>query len=228
MSASQGSDPDAALRARRAHAYETARPDIQAHVPAGARRILELGCSVGALGAALKQRNAASVLGVEIDADYGRLAAAVLDRVVVGDVEQFLAGPVPPEAPFDTLIAADVLEHLVDPWRALERASAWLTPGATVVVSLPNVMHWVGLLRVIGGGRWPRDDAGVFDRTHLRWFTMRDAVELLEGAGLAVETLEPRYPGTGVRLALSKALGATPLRRLLAVQWIVVAVKPSA
>jgi 2-polyprenyl-3-methyl-5-hydroxy-6-metoxy-1,4-benzoquinol methylase len=217
---------DDELRARREHGYETARTDVQALVPRAAQNILELGCSTGALGAALKARNGAFVLGVEVDPVYARRAEALLDRVAVGDAESFLAEGRPAEAPFDCLIGADVFEHLADPWRALDRATDLLAPGATVVISLPNVLHWPGLWRIIIGGRWPRDDVGVFDRTHLRWFTMRDAIDLLEGAGLRVTTVSPNYPGRGLVLALMRLLGHTPLRRFLPVQWIVVAEKP--
>src|SRR5436190_6284405 len=131
--------------------YETDRPDIQAHVPTAARSILELGCSAGALGAALKDRapEPVTVVGVELDADHAQTAAQRLDRVVVGDAEGFLAGPWPPEAPFDCLIAADVLEHLVDPWSALSRAVALVRPGGTVIVSVPNVLFFGALLRVL-------------------------------------------------------------------------------
>jgi 2-polyprenyl-3-methyl-5-hydroxy-6-metoxy-1,4-benzoquinol methylase len=226
MKARETGEVDHEPRKRREQGYETARPDVQAHVPRTARHILELGCSTGALGAALKARNGATVFGVEVDAVYAREASGRLDKVVVADAETFLRQGVPEEAPFDCLLAADVFEHLVDPWSALGRATELLQPGGTVVISLPNVLHWPGLLRVIIGGRWPRDDAGVFDRTHLRWFTPRDAVEFLHGAGLDVQVASPNYPGRGLRLALTRLLGRTPLRRFLAVQWIVVAVKP--
>lgn len=226
MASHQSGESDALLRERRTHGYETARADIQAHVPLSSQRILELGCSAGALGDALKRRNGANVLGVEIDAEYATAAARRLDRVVVADAQSFLAGDMPFEGPFDTLIAADTLEHLVDPWRALSHAVAWLDPGATVVVSVPNVLHWVGLLRILATRRWPRDDAGVFDRTHLRWFTQRDATELLAGAGLEVRAVQALYPGRGWRRPLSRILGSTSLRQVLAIQWIVVGVKP--
>jgi SAM-dependent methyltransferase len=231
MSSHQSGAAEQALRVRREHAYETARPDVQALVPTTAKRILELGCSTGALGAALKARNGAFVLGVEMNPEYARQAERRLDRVVVGDAETLLGEGfrgegAPEEEPFDCLVGADVFEHLSDPWAALERATDQLAPAATVVISLPNVLHWPGLWRVIIGGRWPRDDVGVFDRTHLRWFTRRDAIDLLEGAGLRVRTVWPNYPGRGWRLELMKLLGHTPLRRFLAVQWIVVGVKP--
>src|ERR1700759_3092227 len=74
-------------RAARAAAYERARPEILAHVPSGARRVLDLGCATGATGAALKRRQAVHVTGVEREPEYAREAAARLDRVVTADVE---------------------------------------------------------------------------------------------------------------------------------------------
>jgi SAM-dependent methyltransferase len=166
------------------------------------------------------------VFGVEIDPDYARQAAARLDRVVVADAATFLGESHPEEAPFDCLIGADIFEHLADPWRALACAAQLLAPGAAVVISLPNILYWPALLRIIREARWPRDAEGVFDQTHLRWFTTLDAVDLLEGAGLHVETVVPNYWSHGWRLALTKASAHTPLRPFLMPQQVFVAVKP--
>ena len=215
----------ATLRESRTVGYETARPDIQSHVPVTARRILDLGCSTGALGAALKARQPAIVVGVELGEDYARDAEARLDRVIVADVEAFASGPAPPEAPFDCLIAADVLEHLRDPWAALQGAVSMLAPGGTAVVSLPNVLFWAGLLHVVRTRRWPREDEGLFDRTHLRWFGEADAVELLEQAGLRDVAVHPRYWVEGGALRRREWLAGTPLRPYLAPQHVLSAVK---
>jgi len=210
----------------RAAGYETARPDVQAHVPAGARSILELGCSAGALGAALKARaEDVTVVGVELDPDYAKVAEGRLDRVVVADAEAFIAGPPPPEAPFDCLIAADVLEHLVDPWTTLQRAAELVRPGGTVVVSVPNVLFFGGLLRIVRERRWPRDAEGLFDRTHLRWFSRSDAEELLRGAGLQDIAIEPRFFVEGPSLRRRRRLARTPLAPFLPVQHIVTGVR---
>ena len=152
-------------------------PAVRAHDPRP--RLLHRRARRGAEGAPGRDR-----LGVELGEDYARDAEARLDRVIVADAEAFAAGAAPPEAPFDCLIAADVLEHLRDPWAALRGVAAMLAPGATAVVSLPNVLFWAGLLRVLRTRRWPREDEGLFDRTHLRWFGEADAIELLEQAGL--------------------------------------------
>jgi SAM-dependent methyltransferase len=214
--------------ADRGASYESERPDVQAHVPAGASSILELGCSAGALGAALKRRatpRRVTVVGVEVDPAYAAAAADRIDRVVVADAETFLAGPAPDEAPFDCLIAADVLEHLVDPWTALLRAVELVRPGGKVIVSLPNVLFFGALLRLVRERRWPRDDDGVFDATHLRWFSRADAEDLLRNASLREIAVEPRYWVEGARLARRRRLARTPLGPFLAPQHIVTGVR---
>jgi SAM-dependent methyltransferase len=175
-------------RAARAVAYERARPEILEHVPIGVRRVLDLGCATGATGAALKQRRFdAHVTGIEIEPEYAREAAQVLDVVIEGDVARL---PVL-DGPFDVLIAADILEHLPDPWAALRHYAGLLTPGATVVVSLPNVGHWSTYWH-LARGSWPRKAEGIFDATHLRWFTLRDARALLLQAGIEPWTVVRR------------------------------------
>ena len=165
-------------RAARAAAYERARPEILVHVPESARRVLDLGCATGTTGAALKARQPAHVVGIEIEPAYAEEARPRLDEVIVADVETAA-----PEGRFDALIAADVLEHLKDPWAALRRYAQLLEPGGTAVVSLPNVGHWSTYAN-LARGTWPRKPEGIFDATHLRWFTLRDARELLRQAGL--------------------------------------------
>ena len=98
--------------------------------------------------------------------------------MIIGDVET-----AEPDGRFDALIAADILEHLRDPWTALRRYAQQLEPGATVIVSLPNVAHWSTYAH-LARGSWPRKPEGIFDATHLRWFTLRDARELLTQAGI--------------------------------------------
>jgi SAM-dependent methyltransferase len=212
---------DAREREARRHAYENPRPEVAALVPPGVRRVLDLGCSSGALGGSLKARGgrgggAVEVVGVERDEAYARDAAARLDRVVVADVEELARrdGLEADLGRFDCLIAADVLEHLVDPWAVLGAFSALLEPGSRAVVSLPNVRHWETFWQLGRHGRWPRRSEGVFDRGHLRWFTLADAWDLLDGAGLEVEEVR-RMPSRGIA-------GRVPgLRTLLTAQHVV-------
>jgi methionine biosynthesis protein MetW len=153
-------------------------------VPDGART-LDVGCAGGYLAVALRERGA-SVLGVEAD----RAAADAARRRGVEVVEGSVEDPVTRatlrgHGPFDALVCGDVLEHLADPWTALRELVALLRPGGVAAVSLPNAAHWT-VRRALLRGRFPREDHGLFDRTHLRWFTRSDARDLVRSAGLAV------------------------------------------
>ena len=194
-------------RAARAAAYESERAEIVALVPQRARRVLDLGCSTGWLAAALKRRGEVEVVGIEKEPAYAEAARRRCDRVIVGDVEDVPADL----GRFDCLVAADVLEHLVDPWSALRAYARLLDPGGAAVVSLPNVAHWSTYAALIRGS-WPRNPEGIHDATHLRWFTLRDARELVEQAGLAVATVDrtPRLIWRGSRL--DDLLGPAALR----------------
>jgi methionine biosynthesis protein MetW len=218
------------LRRLRAGAYENPRPEVQELVPPGARRILDLGCSSGALGAALKARQGAEVVGVELDAAYARDAESRLDRVIVADLETVDLGA-QELGTFDCLVVADVLEHLRDPWSTLRRAVTMLAPGGTTVVSLPNVRYWETLAALVVRGTWPLRDQGTFDRSHLRWFTLSDARALIDQAGLRVTGVAPRYrlrPDDWRSEAQGRRFARTPLAPFFVFQYVLAAVKAPA
>ena len=93
--------------------------------------------------------------------DAAARAAARLDRVWNAPVEAALAEI--PEESFDCIIAADVLEHLVDPWTVLAQLRARLVPGGVLVASIPNVGHWE-VVRDLLEGRWQYTSDGLLDR----------------------------------------------------------------
>jgi 2-polyprenyl-3-methyl-5-hydroxy-6-metoxy-1,4-benzoquinol methylase len=207
---------DASLRARRARAYEGDRPDVRALVPPTVTRILELGCSSGMLGGALKRERDVWITGIELDPAFARDAAAQLDEVVAADLNSYFDAPARTAdlGTFDCLIAADVLEHLSDPWATLAAVARHLDPSAVVIVSVPNILYWHALKRIAIGGRWPREDSGTFDRTHLHWFTEQDAIELLEVAGCVDVTVHPKIvEQTPLRRRIARAFLSTPLAR---------------
>lgn len=165
--------------------YTTPRPDIAAQVPSDAMCILDAGCSNGSLGEALRALiPGRRVEGVEFNEEFCQEAAQKLDRVIQADMNHFEWQSHFPEDHFDCIIFADVLEHLVQPWQVLHEAIKHLKDGGVVIVSLPNIRHISSLNSIFIKGTFPRISRGIFDHTHLRWFTRRDAVALLESAGL--------------------------------------------
>ena len=151
------------------------------------KRVLDVGCWSGDLGRVLMSRRC-TVSGLEIDPEAAALAAQVLHRVVVADLDtaplssHFEAGS------FDVVVFADVLEHLKDPAAVLRDAQQLLAPGGRVVISLPNVSHGSVRLHLLQG-RWETTDTGLLDRTHIRFYTRTGLLDLLQEAGYVAEDL---------------------------------------
>jgi 2-polyprenyl-3-methyl-5-hydroxy-6-metoxy-1,4-benzoquinol methylase len=154
-------------------------------------RVLELGTSTGYMSRALVDRGC-MVVGVELDADAARMAAAHCERMIVGDLDDPGLLDELGDDRFDVIVAADVLEHLKDPPGALKRAVAYLREGGKVVASLPNVAH-VSVRIALLQGRFPYGSTGLLDHTHLQFYDRERLFELFERAGLAIVRLTPRY-----------------------------------
>ncbi len=180
-------------------AYANPRPEVTPLIPASARSVLDLGCSSGVMGEALRQRGH-RVVGVELDPQLAALARPRLDAVVEADLEALAASGSALGGPFDSVVAADVLEHLRDPWAVLARLRDLLRPGALVFASTPNVAHREIILMLLRG-RWELRSYGALDATHLRWFTPSSLRAAFEAAGYVVDSVGPLGPlGPGSRI----------------------------
>jgi len=164
--------------------YSYPRPEVVALVQMDAKVILDIGCGAGMLGKSIKERQPCHVTGIELMPEVAAQAATVLDKVLPGDV--FKALPTLPDAHFDTIIMADVLEHVADTDGMLQLARQKLKPTGKLVLSLPNVRHW-SVLKGLLEGRWEYQAQGILDRTHLKFFTKSSAIATLARTGFKVE-----------------------------------------
>jgi len=173
--------------------YEQANPDLLYRLPVQARAVLEVGCGAGALGQAYKAINPDAVyVGVELVAAAADRARTRLDHVLVRDVEQAPLQELPGGlTAVDALVFGDVLEHLINPLATLQQLLPLLSEDGVVLACIPNVQHWSVMAQLLQG-RWPQEEQGLFDRTHLRWFTRQSIVELMQAAGLVVHDITPR------------------------------------
>jgi methionine biosynthesis protein MetW len=192
-------------------------------VPDGAH-VLDVGCAGGHLAAELARRGC-EVLGVELDGSAARARGV---EVLEGSIDDpALRARLPGE--LDAILCADVLEHLPRPEETLAFLAGRLRAGGRAIVSLPNAGHWT-MRRALLRGRFPQEDFGLFDRTHLRWFTRASARALVEGAGLAVagESFTEAPLPLEAHVALPASLRALAVRRrpeLFALQVVLTGVK---
>jgi SAM-dependent methyltransferase len=167
--------------------------DLLALMPASAQRVLEVGCSTGALAHAFKsQHPACDYRGIEIDERAAADARRWCDGVVVRDMDAMRDADFAEFADRDCWVFGDVLEHLRDPWQVLARIRRVLPPGGCVVASVPNAQHWSLQARLAVGDFRYSDAGGLMDRTHIRWFTRVTLLEMFEQAGFELQAGVPR------------------------------------
>lgn len=162
------------------------RHEMLRFVPESAETILDVGCSVGNFGEMLKAQRSAEVWGVEIDEDAAKIASQKLDKVFNDSFDEKLNLP---EKKFDCIVFNDVLEHMIDPYSALEYAKKLLTENGVVVASIPNVRFFSNVILLMVHKNWEYVDSGILDRTHLRFFTKKSIESTFTQQNYSIEQL---------------------------------------
>ncbi len=148
-------------------------------LPPGPLKVLDVGAGEGHVLAALAALRSDPVDAVAVEpasrSDAGEGSSTwVRDLADVHD------------AGFDLALLLDVLEHVPDPAVTLSVVASKLRPGGSILISVPNVAHWTVRASLLAG-RFDYADRGILDRTHLRFFTQRTLLDLVESTGCKVE-----------------------------------------
>jgi SAM-dependent methyltransferase len=197
--------------------------------PGGGRRVLDLGCAAGYLSELLSGRGY-RVTGVDrAESISDHFPASV--ELILADLDQGLPTL---STRFSHVVCADILEHLREPERLLAAIPKVLERSGGVIASLPNSGNIYFRLNVLLG-RFPQHDRGLFDRTHLHFYTWDGWVDLFRRGGFRIESVRPT--GIPVSLALPRWSDAPVVRimerlcyelarfwqRLFAYQFVVIA-----
>lgn len=208
--------------------YIGRREDLLSLIPDDISKALDVGCSIGVCGEQLKQRFGAEVVGIELNEQMAKVAKEKLDREIIGDLDKInLADYLAPNY-FDCIIFADVLEHLKNPWDVLKSAISFLSDGSVVIASIQNMRHYTTIINLIFRGYWPYRERGIHDKTHLRFFTLKNVIELFQYANLKIIRPQRNYriierPHSYNRF--SKYFCFPPFREFLVFQYLIVGKK---
>lgn len=155
-------------------------------MPKNAKKIVEVGCSSGALAREYKKINGDCIyIGVECVTEYATLAKRYCDTVIEHDIENIDEHFLRDTADSDCWIFGDVLEHLRDPWLLLAKIRKVIPDNGSIVACIPNAQHWSIQARLCSGD-FRYENSGLLDRTHIRWFTRLTILEMFKNANFKI------------------------------------------
>lgn len=189
--------------------YTVVNQELLALIPLDARRIVEVGCMLGNLAYDYKKLNpGCHYTGIDIEKDYIEEAGRHCDVAILGDVEELDDNTWKQFERADCWIFGDTLEHLRDPWKILRRINEnmKLSGGGTLVACVPNAQHWSVQMR-LNNGAFRYEDAGLLDRTHLRWFTRTTLLELFSSTGFTINKGIVRFLSQPAPERIMQAIG---------------------
>jgi 2-polyprenyl-3-methyl-5-hydroxy-6-metoxy-1,4-benzoquinol methylase len=165
-------------------------------IPPGSR-LLEVGCATGFMSEYLARELGCRVTGIELDPVQAELARQKGGEVITGAidsnaVQERLDAMVAREGRFEVVFASQVIEHLARPEDLLLKIHDWLAPEGCLVISTCNIAHWRARLRLLAG-KWEYEEYGLFDRSHLRFFTMSGFERMLDQCGFRIEDSAHSY-----------------------------------
>lgn len=159
------------------------RNEMIKYLPQNARYILDVGCGSGNLGAYLQSEKDCVVWGIEPDCNSANEAAKkltkVFNSVFANDIEFG-------SQKFDVIFFNDVLEHLVDPWDALEFSKKLLGPDGVVISSIPNIRYFETQKEIFLKKDFKYVESGILDKTHLRFFTSKSIIRMYDDVGYKI------------------------------------------
>lgn len=165
--------------------FDHARREVLPYLPPRIERLMELGAASGATYSLIKQEfPEVWGYGIELDPIAAKRACEVFDIVKTDFIENIEFEKEIAPASLDVILCLDILEHLVDPWAVVKRLTPLLRQGGRLIISVPNVRNFKFLMGVLFSGDFRYKDAGILDKTHLRFFTFETAMELATCGGL--------------------------------------------
>jgi 2-polyprenyl-3-methyl-5-hydroxy-6-metoxy-1,4-benzoquinol methylase len=188
--------------------YGNARLDVVDLIPEKRyQTILEVGGGDFPTLRKLGDDHGASIWGVDV-----RQPEVAFNTFVKGSITDPTVVAQLPEGRIDLIVANDVIEHIEQTDEFFRVLHSLLRPSGVLALSVPNIRQARSAYQIFLRGTFPRDDAGLFDRTHLRWFCKRDVVTLATEAGFTLKD----WRGSG-RL-VPPILARLPVAEFLALQ----------
>lgn len=184
--------------------YSNERKELQLLVPPHTQSLLDVGCGTGAFASKIKEKLACEVWGVEPVSSAAQEAAKLIDKTFVGLYDTQMISDI--QRQFDAICFNDVLEHMPDPYTILQASKQLLKPDGVIIASLPNILHYHEFSNILFKKDFRYAEAGIMDKTHLRFFTRKSIIRMFEEAGLRIEKVVGLDPTPSKKMSLISLL----------------------
>ena len=150
------------------------------------KHVLEIGAGPGSITRQLSGVSNCRVTALDIDPDSVKKLAPYCERAYQADLND-AAWPavLGSDNKFDVLVAADVLEHVYEPLTVLTAMKGFLDKDGYMVISVPHVGH-SAVHACLLDENFEYSDFGLLDRTHIRFFGIKNIQKLFEDAGMKI------------------------------------------
>lgn len=156
------------------------------HMVGSGKRVLEIGAGPGSITRLLVEHGHCKVSAVELDTNAIEKLGDFCEEIHNCDLnDPSWTRRVTHCGNFDVVVAADVLEHLYDPWTTLSAMKTILNKDGYIVVSLPHIGH-NAIISCLLGGNFEYQEWGLLDKTHIRFFSIKNIQKLFAEAGLKI------------------------------------------
>jgi len=168
--------------------FSNARIDLVNLIPKHKRMgaVLEIGAGSGdTLLYAKNNGFANTIFGVElckIENSYQN--SSEFEKFIIGNIEEIELEF--NEESFDVIICGDVLEHLINPYETVLELKKYMKKDAIFIASIPNIRYWRVLKKIIFEGDFQYMEAGILDKTHLRFFCKKNMKEFFSSSGFKI------------------------------------------
>ena len=149
-------------------------------------KLLDVGCGSGYQSNFIRKKFKFEVHGIEEIKSLKKKINKNLDKVILENLnDKKKISKIIKSNYYDYIIFSDVLEHIIDPVDILNFYKKFLKKNGFIIVSVPNVANIYQRLLLLFGV-FSYQEAGVMDKTHLRFFTKKTLISCAKEANLKI------------------------------------------
>ena len=142
-----------------------------------------MGCGAGNNARFLKEKGKI-VDGITLSQEEVIIATKYCRNVLMHNLENGLPEQLEPN--YDVIFCSHVLEHIAYPEKLLSDIREILKADDSILlVALPNFMCYGNRFKILLGN-FEYEKYGIMDYTHLRWYTYKSAIKMLEENGFEI------------------------------------------